>query len=150
MSTYRKIDIEQRDENKIAVINYQKIRKDGKLTEKVFIKNKEDGKLIGSEIKGTSINESDWEIKGQANTEPYGKFSLDTIFKDMKFIKIDKKIIGGGSESDFLCCVIVIILILICIWFVTTSYCIMKENSELSMLETAKLSVDRMSKQVCM
>jgi hypothetical protein len=117
MSTYRKIEAEVRDEDVSKTISYSKVKKDGDVIEKVFIKDKEDRKTV-SEVRGTSTNGSDWEIKGEDMPVAYKKYTPDTIFKDFGFMSLDSKKIGGGDFGMNWSSMLVVLLIIIIGWFV--------------------------------
>jgi hypothetical protein len=117
MSTYRKIEAEVRDEDTSTTISYSKNRKDGAVTEKVFIKKKNDRKTV-SEIRGTSVDGKDWEIKGENKPVDYKKYSPNALFEDFGFIKLDDKKIGGSellgiSWTGWL----VVFVIVLAVWF---------------------------------
>jgi hypothetical protein len=115
MSTYRKIDVEIRNDDISRIINYQKIRKNNVLTEKVFIKNK-NGKKVINEIHGVSTDKSDWVIKGEGSKKKYTEYSPEKLFKDIDFINVNEKKIGGyNNNSNMLWFGYIILLIIICL-----------------------------------
>jgi hypothetical protein len=97
MSSYRKIDIEVRDEDISNTASYQRIKKENKVTEKIFIKKKKDHKIV-SEERGTSVDEGKWEMM-DGTAVAYTKYDPAKLFseKPFGFVKIDNKIIGGGG-----------------------------------------------------
>ena len=115
MSTYRKIEAEVRDEDTSTTISYSKARKEDKVTEKVFIKKKQDRKTV-SEVRGTSVDGNDWEIKGKDSPVDYKKYSPDGLFKEFGFIDLDGKKIGGGIGGSMLGWLVVLVIVL-ALWF---------------------------------
>lgn len=120
MSTYRKIEAEVRDEDTSTTISYSKARKEGTVTEKVFIKKKKDRKTV-SEVRGTSVDGSDWSIKGKDTPVDYKKYSPDTMFKDFDFIDLDGKKIGGGGGGSLLGWLVLLVIVL-SFWFAYEYY----------------------------
>jgi len=118
MSTYRKIEAEVRDEDTSTTISYSKNRKEGTVTEKVFIKKKKDRKTV-SEVRGTSVDGEDWAIKGEDAPVNYKKYTPDSLFKEFGFIDLDSKKIGGGSEFLGIAWMgwLVVLCIVLALWF---------------------------------
>ena len=132
MTSYRKIETEVRDDDISTTISYSKARKEGVLTERVFIKKKNDRKIV-SELHGTSVDNQDWKIKGNDTPVEYEKYTPDKLFKEFGFINLDCKKIGGGVGVSWFGWLVIVVIIL-SMWFayeytqVTTRFGI--ENAE--------------------
>jgi hypothetical protein len=133
MSTYRKIEAEVRDEDTSKTISYSKVKKDGDVIEKIFIKDKQDRKTV-SEVRGTSTNMSDWEIKGEDMPVDYKKYTPNNIFKDFGFMSLDSKKIGGADMGMNWSTVLIILLILLIAWFLY-EYMVVLNKIEISNME---------------
>ena len=124
--TFRKIEVETRDDNDDTLTIYTKRRKDGVLTEK-FSKKKRDGKKVLSSVYGTAIDQKGWDIKtdgGEPVSEDYKKYNIGkNIFNDFKFIDVNDGAIGGavgGGACVFTYVGYVVVLLLI--WFACEYY----------------------------
>jgi hypothetical protein len=142
MSTYRKIEAEVRDEDVRTTISYSKERKEGHVTEKVFIKNTKDRKPV-SQIKGNSVDGEDWVITGEDKPVDYKKYSPNALFKDFGFLTLDDKKIGGAelmgiSWTGWL----VVLVIILAVWFAAEYHIVTMAvdiaNAETKMWNNAK------------
>jgi hypothetical protein len=143
-SSYRKIDIEVRDEDKSDTVSYQKIRKDGNLTEKIFIKEKNDHKTV-SDIRGTSTDGKTWELK-DGKTVPYKEYDPTSLFRQWGFMeKFDAKVVGGGDGFlgwSYSAWVVIFLILFIVLWTITENRALSNEiriaNEERELWNNAK------------
>jgi hypothetical protein len=141
-SSYRKIDIEVRDEDKSNTVSYQKIRKDGELTEKIFIKEKKDHNTI-SDIRGTSTDGKTWKLK-DGESVPYKKHDPTELFRQWGFMeKFDAKTVGGGIPAwSYTTWALIFLIMFIIIWVMYENKVLSKEicieNEETELWNNAK------------